>query len=273
MVTEDGAPSAGQVLLDIADGRATITLDYPKRRNALSRNVRRQLSEHLTTATADDHVRVIVLTHTGPVFCAGLDLSETSGGGQQGALDELAKIINQIWTTPKPVIARIGGRARAGGIGLIAACDIAIATDDADFAFTEVRIGVIPAVIAVPILRRANRRRAGELMLTGETLSAQTAVDIDLVSRCVPSSDLDEAVDQQVRSLLLGAPNALGLMKATLQQDISEELHVAVGVSARLFDSVDGQEGIAAFREKRPPRWQSVPPPPFRSPTGGSLSP
>jgi len=244
------------VHLDIEHGRATITLDFPEKRNALSARVRHQLMSRLATALADVSVRVVVLTHTGRVFCSGLDLSES--GPDQGpgnGLSDLATIIETLWTTPVPVIARLAGPARAGGIGLMAACDLRIASAEATFAFPEVRIGVIPAVIAVPILERADPGAVGELMLTGEVLSADRAAQIGLVSRQVPAASLDGAVDEQVAHLLLAAPGALGVMKSRLNRDISPDLAEAVRTSAALFGSAEGAEGVAAFREKRPPAW------------------
>src|SRR3989442_1636600 len=155
---------------EVQRGIATITLDSPHNRNALSAQLRSELRDHLSTAVGDDTVRVIVLSHTGPVFCAGMDLKEAGGAsaGQQG-VNEFPAILEQIWTSPKPVVARLAGPARAGGIGMIAACDIAVAAHSATFAFSEVRIGVVPAVISLTVLPRLNPRAAHELFLTGDT--------------------------------------------------------------------------------------------------------
>lgn len=145
---------------EVAAGTATITLDSPHNRNALSAQLRRELSTALANARDDDAVRVIVLTHTGPVFCAGMDLKEARGAGaaNQG-VNEFPQILEQLWTSPKPVVARLAGPARAGGIGMVAATDIAVAVREATFAFTEVRIGVVPAVISLTVLPGCLRAR------------------------------------------------------------------------------------------------------------------
>ena len=172
------------VHLDVDAGVATITLDSPANRNALSAQLRRELLAHLDTALADDAARVVVLGHTGRVFCSGMDLKEARGAGaaDQG-VNEVPAILQRIWTAPKPVVAKIGGPARAGGVGLVAACDIAVAATAATFAFSEVRIGVIPAVISVTVLPRLLPRAAHELFLTGETFDAARAVAVGLRQR------------------------------------------------------------------------------------------
>ncbi|RIJ71363.1 enoyl-CoA hydratase [Nakamurella silvestris] len=253
--------AAELVHLGIEGPVATITLDAPEKRNALSVPVRRQLAAHLNTALGEETVRVVVLTHTGRVFCSGLDLSEPAGpdGGPSAGLRDLAALITTIWTARTPVVARLSGPARAGGIGLLAACDLGIAAEDAGFAFPEVRIGVIPAVIAVPVLERADRRAAGELMLTGEVFSATRAAEIGLISAAVPATELDAVVGRYVDNLRQAAPEALHQMKSLLNRDISTDLAQAVEISARLFASPEGAEGIASFREKRPPRWAAGP--------------
>ena len=157
---------------DVVDEVATITLDSPRNRNALSTQLRRELQDHLDAAVADPAVRVIVLTHTGPVFCAGMDLKEP---GAEHGVAELPRLLRTVLTAPTPVVARLAGPARAGGVGLLAACDLAIAADTATFAFTEVRIGVVPAVLAVTVLPRLLRHAAHELFLTGEAFDAARA--------------------------------------------------------------------------------------------------
>ena len=248
---------------DVADGVATVTLDSPRNRNALSAQLRRELRHHLDAAIADPAVRVVVLGHTGPVFCSGMDLRESRGAatGAQGVA-EFPAILRTILTAPKPVVARVAGPARAGGIGLLAACDIAVAVDTATFAFTEVRIGVVPAVIAVTVLPRLLPHVTHELFLTGETFDAGHAVAIGLVNAAVPADRLDAEVARYVELLRLGAPGALGATKALLRHPPGDDLDTAFAamsdLSARHFASAEGQEGMAAFTEKRPPNW--VPP-------------
>jgi methylglutaconyl-CoA hydratase len=245
---------------DVADGVATITLDSPRNRNALSAQVRRELAQHLDAAAADPAVRVIVLTHTGPVFCSGMDLRESRGSAADAqGVHEFPRILTTIRTSPTPVVARLAGPARAGGIGLVAACDLAVAADTATFAFTEVRIGVVPAIIAVTVLPRLLPHAGRELFLTGETVDAARAAAVGLVNAAVPVDRLDDEVARYVGMLRRGAPGALAATKALLQRPPGGDLDVAFAamqeLSAHHFASAEGQEGMAAFAEKRPPRW------------------
>jgi methylglutaconyl-CoA hydratase len=243
---------------DTADGVAVITLDSPANRNALSAQLRRELMDHLDAAIADPAARVIVLTHTGTVFCAGMDLKESRGASadQQG-VTEVPRILETLWTSPTPVVAKLHGPARAGGGGIVAACDIAVAAETATFAFTEVRIGVVPAVISVTVLPRLLPRAAQELFLTGETFDAARAVEIGLLTRAV--ADVDAEVQRYLDMLRLGAPKALAGAKELLFRErpasMAEDFAEMNALSARYFASEEGQEGIRAFGEKRAPSW------------------
>ncbi|MFC4001401.1 enoyl-CoA hydratase family protein [Prauserella oleivorans] len=245
---------------ELADGVATITLDSPHNRNALSAQLRTELLGALGRAADDPDARVVVLTHTGPVFCAGMDLKEARGAssGDQG-VNDVPAILQRIWTSPKPVVARLAGPARAGGVGLVAAADIAVAADTATFAFTEVRIGVIPAVISVTVLPRLHPRAAHELFLTGDVFDAERAAAIGLLNAAVPAEQLDATVRRYVDSLVLGAPTALAATKDLLQGErgrtMADDLADLQETSARFFASEEGQEGIRAFAEKRKPNW------------------
>ncbi|MFP5022271.1 enoyl-CoA hydratase-related protein [Pseudonocardia phyllosphaerae] len=248
------------VHLDVACGVATITLDSPHNRNALSAQVRRELIAHLDTAIADPGARVIVLTHTGTVFCAGMDLKESKGAGaEQQGVTEVPRILTTIWDSPTPVVARVAGPARAGGVGIVAACDVAVAAQDATFAFSEVRIGVVPAVISVTVLPRLAARSAHELFLTGETFDARRAVDIGLINSAVQADDLDAEVGRYTGMLRLGAPGALAGAKEMLRRErpatMAEDFAAMNALSASYFASEEGQEGIRAFGEKRRPSW------------------
>lgn len=248
------------VRLERRAGVATITLDSPGNRNALSAQLRRELIAGLDAAIADDGVRVIVLTHTGTVFCSGMDLKESRGASadRQG-VTEVPRILQAIWDSPKPVIARLAGPARAGGVGIVAAADIAIAAESATFAFSEVRIGVIPAVISVTVLPRLLPRAAHELFLTGETFDARRAVRIGLLTSAVPAEGLDDEVSRYVGMLRLGAPGAVAATKELLHRERPASLTAAFAemntLSAKHFAGEEGQEGIRAFAEKRPPSW------------------
>ncbi|GEL16858.1 enoyl-CoA hydratase-related protein [Pseudonocardia asaccharolytica] len=260
-MTSPATSTAGELVhLDVADAVATICLDSPANRNALSAQLRRELLGHLDTALADDAVRVIVLAHTGRVFCAGMDLKESRGAGAQSqGVNEFPAILERIWTSPKPVVARLAGPARAGGVGLVAACDIAVAAQEATFAFSEVRIGVVPAVISVTVLPRLLPRAAHELFLTGETFDAARAAAIGLLNAAVPAADLDAEVARYVEALRLGGPVALAATKELLRRErpssMAEDFAQMQELSAGFFAGAEGQEGIRAFAEKRSPSW------------------
>lgn len=241
-------------------GVATITLDSPHNRNALSAQLRRELRDHLERTASDGAIRVVVLTHTGPVFCAGMDLKESRGtGASDQGVNEFPQILELIWTHPKPVVARLAGPARAGGVGLVAACDLAVAAEEVSFAFTEVRIGVVPAVISVTVLPRMLPRPAHELFLTGEQFDARRAVEIGLINSAVPLTDLDREVDRYTGLLALGAPGALAATKAMLRREpapsMSADFDAMLELSGRYFAGEEGQEGMRAFAEKRAPSW------------------
>jgi methylglutaconyl-CoA hydratase len=237
-------------------GLATITLDSAHNRNALSRRLVAELHAALSGALADDAVRVIVLTGAGTVFCAGLDLKEQSAGEPPPDLPGLLRLV---WDSPKPVVARLNGPARAGGLGLVAACDIAIAPDTATFAFTEVRLGVAPALISVTCLRRMDPRAAAEYFLTGEVFDARRAERIGLLNRAVPPGELDATVARYTAMLLRGAPEALAVAKRLPRtvpgMSVEEGFERMGALSATLFASDEAREGIAAFLDKRDPRW------------------
>jgi methylglutaconyl-CoA hydratase len=247
------------VRLEIGGGVATVTLDAPASRNALSSQLLAGLREALVSARDDGAVRVIVLTGAGPAFCAGADLRERHEAGAPALPAALPEILTLIWDSPEPVIARVNGAARAGGIGLIAACDIAVAAEEATFGFSEVRIGVIPAVISVMCLRRMEPRAAHEYFLTGETFGAARAAEIGLLNRAVPAAELDATVERYACLLLRGAPGALAAAKDLTRTvpvlPVGEGFRQMTELSARWFGSAEAREGIAAFREKRDPAW------------------
>jgi methylglutaconyl-CoA hydratase len=241
-------------------GVATLVLDSPANRNALSRAMRAQLRSALTEAIADDSVRVVALDHTGRVFCSGMDLAEAAGGAAEDqGVHEFPGLLELIWDSPKPVVGVVRGPARAGGVGLLAACDVVVAAEAATFAFTEVRIGIAPAVISAVVLPRMVPNVAHRLLLTGEVFGASVALAGGLVDLVVPAEDVDACVAAQVEALGKGAPLALAetkrLLRAARTGPLAEKFPDLLELSARLFASDEGQEGITAFREKRPARW------------------
>jgi methylglutaconyl-CoA hydratase len=244
------------VRVEVARGVATLTLDSPANRNALSRALRSQLRDALAGALADDAVRVIVLDHTGRVFCSGMDLAEAAGGGAQDqGVREFPELLESIWTSPKPVVAVVRGPARAGGVGLLAACDVVVAAESATFAFSEVRLGLVPAVISAVVLPRMVPHVAHRLMLTGNVFDAGAAAAGGLVDLVVPDADVDGELRAQLVELTAGAPTALAETKRLLRAGSELHFDQLLELSARFFASEEGQEGIASFREKRPARW------------------
>ena len=245
------------VKVEVSRGVATLTLDSPANRNALSRAMRTQLREALDAALADDAVRVVVLDHTGRVFCSGMDLSEAAGGGvREQGVREFPDLLESIWQSPKPVVAFVRGPARAGGVGLLAACDVVVAAESATFAFSEVRLGLVPAVISAVVLPRMVPHVAHRLMLTGNVFDAATAETGGLVDLVVPDADVDGELRAQLVELTGGAPTALAETKRLLRARTPElGFDELLELSARFFASEEGQEGIASFREKRPARW------------------
>ena len=242
--------------VEVSRGVATLTLDSPANRNALSRAMRAQLRQALADALADDDVRVVVLDHTGRVFCSGMDLSEAAGGAaaDQG-VNEFPELLATLWHSPKPVLAAVRGPARAGGVGLLAACDVVVAGASATFGFAEVRIGVVPAVISAVCRPRMTAHTVHRLMLTGEVFDAATAAQAGLVDLAVADDAVTDTVSAQVRALAAGAPLALAETKRLLRSGTELDFEPLLATSARFFASAEGQEGIAAFREKRPASW------------------
>ncbi|MDT4944980.1 MAG: enoyl-CoA hydratase [Pseudonocardiales bacterium] len=239
-------------------GIATVTLDSPENRNALSAQLVGEMTAHLATAAGDGGVRAVVLTHTGSTFCAGADLKESAaeGGPAQGTLRMLA-MLRSIVELPKPVIARIDGHVRAGGLGIVGACDIAIAGPASSFAFTEVRLGLAPAIISLTTLGRMSERAAARYYLTGETFAATAAAASGLITAA--TQDVDAEVAAIADALRSCSPQGLAETKplttrATLAafEARAEEVQAQ---SARLFGSDEAREGMLAFLQKRPPSW------------------
>jgi enoyl-CoA hydratase/carnithine racemase len=241
------------------DGIRTLTLDAPATRNALSANLLDQLASALRDATGDSGVRAVVLTGAGTVFCSGADLSERGTAAPNG----MPAILTSIVESAVPVIARVNGHARAGGLGLIAAADMAVAAEASTFAFTEVRVGVAPAMILVPAVRVVERRFLARATLTGDRFSAVEAAAAGLLTAVVPDeAALDAWVAAQADAIRHAAPGAVRATKALLRslpaQPWPEGLASAAARSAELFAGAEAEEGMAAFLEKRPPSWDTT---------------
>ncbi len=246
---------------------ATITLNRPDKRNALNAALVEGLGDALRTAEEDDAVRCIVITGTGSAFCAGADL-ESLRRLQDATMEEneadsrrLADLYAQIYLHPKSVIAKINGHALGGGCGLAAVCDFSIASEGAKLGFTEVRIGFVPAIVSVFVLRKLGETAARDLFLRGHLISAGEAADSGLITRAVAARDLDAAVDALAAELATEpSPTAVGLTKRLLAEipglELQEALAYAVQLNASARSTIDCKAGITAFLQKTAPPWK-----------------
>ena len=245
------------------DGRGvvTVTLADEANRNALSRRLLAELTAALDDADADPAVRVVVLTNSGRVFCAGADLRESSGrrADDNPVVVKASDLFGRFRRSPKPYVGRIAGHCVAGGVGLAAAMDISIARDDAKFGFTEVRVGVAPAMISVLCLPKMRRAEAAAAFLRGNRFPAAEAARLGLINAAVPAENIDAEVESVVADLLKGGPSALAASKQLLNRIPQMSFDGALGwtarLSAELFASEEAAEGMDAFLNKRTPRW------------------
>ncbi|MCQ6553848.1 enoyl-CoA hydratase family protein [Streptomyces sp. C10-9-1] len=232
-------------------GVTTLALDNPGNRNALSAALVTELAEALDACAEDPSVRAVVLTHTGSTFSSGADLKAPPSPYAFVAL------LRRIVALPKPVVARVAGHVRAGGLGLVGACDIAAASSASDFAFTEVRLGVAPAVISLPLLPRMEPRAAERLYLTGERFDAAEAVRGGLLT--LAADDVDQALAPLLDALRKGSPQGLAaskrLVAARVLETFDRDAEDLVQRSATLFASAEAREGMTAFLERRDPAW------------------
>ncbi len=246
---------------------ARITLDNPDKRNAFDDRIIASLTEAFETVGSDDSVRVVVLQASGNHFSAGADLNWMRGMGKLDARQNqddalrLARLMQGIDQCPKPVIARVQGAAFGGALGLICAADMAVAADNARFCLSEVKLGIIPAVISPYVVRALGPRQANRYFMTAEVIPAQRAMQLGIAHEVVPEAQLDETVDQLVSALLSGGPQAqiearnliervsTGAIDQAMLNDTAERI-------ARLRTGSEGQEGLSAFLEKRTPNWR-----------------
>ena len=245
------------------DGRGvvTVTLVDEANRNALSRRLLAELSAVLDDADADPAVRVVVLTNSGRVFCAGADLRESSGrrADDNPVVVKASDLFGRFRRSGKPYVGRIAGHCVAGGLGLAAAMDISIARDDAKFGFTEVRVGVAPAMISVLCLPKMRRAEAASAFLRGNRFDAAEAARLGLINAAVPAESLDAEVESVVADLLAGGPSALAAAKQLLdrvpEMSFDDALSWTERLSAELFAGQEAAEGMDAFLNRRTPRW------------------
>lgn len=239
------------VHLDVADGVAAITLDSEHNRNALSRQLVTELRDHLAAAEADADAKVVVLRSAHRVFCSGADLSEAAEGGMEQGAQALVDLQRSIAAGAKPVVVVLGGPVRAGGLGLVGAADIVLATESVTFALTEVRLALAPAVISLSLLPRLSPRAASDVFLTGRKFDAAEAAEIGLVTRVVADGSLDEALAEVLADLAQGYPQGFRETKALLNHDLVERIDrlgpQIAAQSAKLFGSDEAREAMLAF--------------------------
>jgi enoyl-CoA hydratase/carnithine racemase len=239
----------------VADAVATLTLDSPHNRNALSRQLVSELFAHLRTAAADDAVRVVLIASAGKVFCSGADLSEATADGMEEGAKRIVELQRLIVSMDKPVVVRAYGAVRAGGIGIVAAADIAVANQSATFALTEVKLGLAAAIISLTVHHRMNPRAAALTTLGGEAFGGTDAAAYGLVTLAVPDEEIDERVSTVCRSLASGAPQGLRESKRILNADlvarIDERGAEMASLSARLFASDEARQAMTAFLSRR----------------------
>jgi methylglutaconyl-CoA hydratase len=257
------------ILTEIDTGVGIVTLNRPERHNAFDDTMIAELADAMQQMASDPGVRLVVISGTGKSFCAGADLEwmQRAAGHslEENRRDagELAEMLRLIADCPKPVIARVQGPAYGGGIGVIAACDMAVATFDARFALTEVKLGLIPAVISPHVLAAIGERYARRYMLTAEMFSAAEAYRIGLIHEMVADdASLDDAVGEWVETLLKNGPQAMAECKALIRSVTGRPLgpkviDYTVDRIANVRVSPEGQEGLSAFLQKRKPNWVS----------------
>jgi len=244
-------------------GTATITLNRPEKRNALSLELMEELISALEQLGAEPEVRAIVVEGAGPAFSAGHDLGEMVARDAtfyERLFDVCTVMMETIHRVPQPVIAKVHAMATAAGCQLVASCDLVVAAADAKFATPGVKIGLFCSTPMVPISRAVGRKRALQLLLTGDPIDAQTAADWGLVNLVVPAGELDAAVAALVEKIARSSPLTVGIGKEAFYRQVDESEHGAYELMRKVMAgnalAGDAQEGMSAFLEKRPPEWR-----------------
>jgi methylglutaconyl-CoA hydratase len=253
------------VLVEIKEAVAWLSFNRPEVHNAFNAVVIQEMMEAVNRVNEDDSVRVVVLTGKGKSFCAGADLNwmrEIVDYSYEQNLEEstaLAEVLRMIFSLPKPTIAKVNGAAIGGGTGFLSACDIAVAAEEAVFGLSEVKIGLVPAAISPYVIRKIGESKAREYFLTGRRISAGRAREIGLVNEVVPGKELSKTVDNLIGLLLTSGPEAIASCKELIfnvpLMTMEEAKEYTAKMIAGLRISEEGQEGMAAFLEKRKPRW------------------
>ncbi len=239
---------------DVSGPLATITLDSPHNRNALSRQLVTELFAGLEAAEANAGVRVVLVRSADRVFCSGADLSEATADGMEEGARRIVELQRLIVTMSKPVVTEVLGAVRAGGIGVIAASDVAVVAEDATFALTEVKFGLAAAIISLTVHHRMNPRAAALTTLGGEVFDGTAAAEYGLVTKAVPAADLESEVAAVCAGLATGAAQGLRESKAILNRDLVARIDAhgedMAALSARLFASDEAREAMTAFLER-----------------------
>jgi enoyl-CoA hydratase/carnithine racemase len=254
----------GSLLVEHDRGIVTLTLNRPDQYNALSAPLIAELQAAVAALEGNDSARVVIIAGAGKAFCAGHDLKEIQSradpGFERDVFERCRRVMTALTRLPQPVIARVHGPAYAAGCQLVAQCDLAVASADARFATSGVNYGVFCSTPGVPLARNVSRKRAMEMLLTGEPIDAATAAAWGLVNRVVPAERLDAEIQGLVKSIMAKSPAVVAAGKRIFYEQIDENLTQAYRVATTgMVDNLkteDGKEGIAAFTEKRKPRWK-----------------
>lgn len=252
--------------LDIAGQVATITLNRPERRNAISTQMIEELLAALDECDRAATVRVVIITGAGKAFCAGMDLEglqALAGQSQEQNVEDsrrMARLFRRLYDYSKPLIAAVNGAAIAGGTGIATMCDFTLAVPDAKFGFTEVRIGFIPALVSVFLRRQIGEKGARGLLLTGRIFGAAEAQTLGLLTEIVPSEKLLDRARELAATLVANSPTSLARTKAHLSEsaraDLDREIELAIAANAAIRSTADFREGLSAFLEKRAAKWR-----------------
>ncbi len=249
------------ILLEQSGAHATVWLNRPEKRNALNNHLVQELKDVFTELESDTSVKVVSLKGKGKAFCSGADLEHLKA---MRAFDEsknledsfsLSQLYSQIYTFPKPVVAVVQGAALAGGSGLATVCDFVLATPESKFGYPEVKIGFVAALVSAFLIRQVGQRRAKELLLSGEIISAQSAFELGMITKVVEEQLIRNAESELIQKLLNNSSLAMRTTKALFNEDIEKELEKLARINATFRTTEDFMEGITSFIEKRKPKW------------------
>lgn len=249
------------ILLEQSGAHATVWLNRPEKRNALNNHLVQELKDVFTELESDTSVKVVSLKGKGKAFCSGADLEHLKA---MRAFDEsknledsfsLSQLYSQIYTFPKPVVAVVQGAALAGGSGLATVCDFVLATPESKFGYPEVKIGFVAALVSAFLIRQVGQRRAKELLLSGEIISAQSAFELGMITKVVEEQLIRNAESELIQKLLNNSSLAMRTTKALFNEDIEKELEKLARINATFRTTEDFMEGISSFIEKRKPKW------------------